>query len=146
VADRGSDLAVKESHDVVRAFFAAVAAGDLPDDLLTPDMIGWTTTQGEMSKAAYQQVIRLLARITAGPLTFVIDAITAEDDRAVAEVRSRGTLIDGSDYANTYVFAFRLRQGRIARVAEHFNALIVQDKMMPVVRAALLDPRDERSR
>lgn len=126
-----------EHHALVRAFFAAVAAGDLPDDLLTPDMTGWTTTQGEMSKAAYQGVIRLLSRITAEPLTFVIDAITAEDDRAIAEVRSSGRLVDGTDYANTYVFAFRLREGRIARVAEHFNALIVQDKMMPAVRAAL---------
>jgi uncharacterized protein len=134
---QGSDPAVSESHALVRAFFAAVAAGDLPDDLLTPDMTGWTTTQGEMSKAAYQGVIRLLSRITAEPLTFAIDAITAEEDRAVAEVRSSGTLIDGTDYANTYVFAFRLRGGRIARVAEHFNALIVQEKMMPAVHAAL---------
>jgi uncharacterized protein len=137
---------VQDSHALVRAFFAAVAAGELPDDLLTSDMVGWTTTQGEMSKAAYQGVIRLLARITAGPLTFVIDAITAEDDRAVAEVRSSGRLADGTDYANTYVFAFRVREGRIARVAEHFNALIVQDTMMPVVRAVLSGSLNERNR
>ena len=126
-----------ESHALVRAFFAAVASGDLPEDLLAPDMTGWTTTQGEMSKADYQRVIRLLARITAEPLAFTIDAITAEEDRAVAEVRSRGRLVDGTDYANTYVFAFRLREGRIARVAEHFNALIVEEKMMPAVRATM---------
>ena len=131
------DPALEESHALVRAFFAAVAAGELPDDLLTPDMTGWTTTQGEMSKADYQKVIRLLARITAEPLTFSIDAITAEDDRAVAEVRSTGRLIDGTDYANTYVFAFRIRDSRIARVAEHFNALIVEEKMMPAVRASM---------
>jgi ketosteroid isomerase-like protein len=126
-----------EHHALVRAFFAAVASGDLPDALLTPEMTGWTTTQGEMSKADYQGVIRLLARITAAPLTFTIDAITAEEDRAVAEVRSHGRLVDGTDYANTYVFAFRIRDGRIARVAEHFNALVVEEKMMPAVRAAM---------
>lgn len=124
---------IQSSHQLVHAFFAAVTAGGLPDTLLTPDMQGWTTTQGSMDKAAYQQVIRLLAKMTARPLHFTIDSITAEDDRAVAEVHSEGTLINGEDYANTYVFVFRIRDGKIASVAEHFNALIVQDKLIPLM-------------
>jgi NADPH:quinone reductase-like Zn-dependent oxidoreductase/ketosteroid isomerase-like protein len=120
---------------LVRDFFAAVTAGDLPDSLLTPDMKGWTTTQGSMEKTQYQRLIRLLAKISARPLTFTIDSITAEQDRVVAEVRSLGILINGEEYRNTYVFVFRIRDGRIASVAEHFNALIVQEKMVPLVRA-----------
>jgi uncharacterized protein len=132
----GINCDVNGSRELIETFFAAVAAGNLPDDLLTPDMTAWGTTLGPVDKAAYQQVIRLLARITAGPLTFTIDSITAEEDRAVAEVRSQGTLVDGSDYSNTYVFVFRIREGRLASVAEHYNALIVQDKLMPLIRAA----------
>jgi ketosteroid isomerase-like protein len=123
----------QEARRLVRAFFAAVTAGELPDSLLTPDMTGWTTTQGRMDKAAYQQVVRLLGQLTSTPLTFEIDAITTEDDRALAEVRSQGRLVDGSEYGNTYVFAFRIRDGRIASVAEHYNALIVEEKMMPLI-------------
>ena len=126
---------MKPNYQLVREFFAAVAAGDLPDSLLTPDMKGWTTTQGSMDKAAYQYLIRLLAKISASPLLFTIDSITAEEDRAVAEVRSDGTLINGEPYQNTYVFVFRIRDGRIASVAEHFNALIVREKMVPLVQA-----------
>lgn len=125
---------MREADRLVHAYFAAVTAGELPDDLLTEDMTAWTTTQGTMSKHAYQEVIRLLARISSVPLQFTIDAITAEEDRAVAEARSEGVLINGEPYANTYVFAFRIRDGRIASVAEHFNALIVQEKMVPLVR------------
>jgi len=125
---------MRESNRLVHEFFAAVTAGELPDTLLTADMTGWTTTQGRMDKAAYQRVIRMLARISARPFTFTIDSITAEDDRAAAEVHSHGTLINGEPYANTYVFVFRFRDGRIAAVAEHFNALIVQEKMIPLVR------------
>lgn len=121
-------------HQLVHAFFAAVTAGELPDDLLTPDMTGWTTTQGTMGRADYQRLIRILATLCSRPLAFTIDSITAEDDRVVAEVRSQGTLIDGEDYRNTYVFVFRIRDGRIAAVAEHFNALIVQEKMIPLVQ------------
>lgn len=122
------------SHELARAYFAAVTAGELPDSLLTPDMTAWTTTQGSIDKATYQQAIRLLARMCATPIAFSIDAITAEEDRVVAEARSTATLVNGEPYANTYVFSFRIRGDRIAWIAEHFNALIVQDKLMPLMR------------
>lgn len=125
---------MREADRLVHAYFAAVTAGELPDDLLTEDMTAWTTTQGTMSKAAYQEAIRLLARISKVPLRFTVDSITAEEDRAVAEARSEGVLINGEPYANTYVFVLRIRDGRIASLAEHFNALIVQEKMIPLVR------------
>jgi uncharacterized protein len=125
---------VQASRRLVNEFFAAVTAGDLPDSLLTADMKAWTTTQGAMGKAAYQHLIRLLAKISLKPLIFTIDSITAEDDRVAAEVHSQGTLISGEEYANTYVFVFHVRDGRIASVAEHFNALIVHEKMVPLVR------------
>ncbi len=127
---------MREADRLVHAYFAAVTAGDLPDALLTEDMTAWTTTQGTMSKAAYQEIIRLLARISKVPLRFTVDAITAEEDRALAEARSEGVLINDEPYANTYVFAFRIRDGRIASIAEHFNALVVQEKLIPLVRPA----------
>ncbi|MCJ2185736.1 nuclear transport factor 2 family protein [Novosphingobium beihaiensis] len=123
------------AENLVHAFFTAVAAGDLPDSLLTPDMTGWITTQGAMDKASYQGLIRLLARMTNGPLHFVVDSITAQEDRIVAEARSTGRLIDGTDYAQTYVYVFRVREGRIASVAEHYNALIAQEKLLPLMKA-----------
>jgi uncharacterized protein len=118
---------------LVRAFFAALESAQVPDALLTDDMIGWSTTQGTMSRAAYQGVVGQLGRMMAEPLTFKIDAITAEDDRALAEVRSTGRLVDGTEYANTYVFSFRFRDGRICSIAEHFNALVVQETMIPLL-------------
>ena len=121
------------NKQLARAYFAAVTAGELPDELLTPDMTAWTTTQGTMDKAAYQGLIRLLARMCARPLAFTIDALTAEADRVVAEARSDGELINGQPYANTYVFVFRIRDGRIAHIAEHFNALIVQQTLIPLM-------------
>lgn len=120
-------------HDLARAYFAAVTAGELSDSLLTEDMTAWTTTQGEVSKAAYQGMIRLLRRMCETPIQFTIDAITAEDDRVVAEARSTARLISGEDYTQTYVFSFRIEGGRIAWIAEHFNALVVQEKLYPVM-------------
>jgi ketosteroid isomerase-like protein len=120
---------------LAEAYFAAVTAGELPDALLTPDMTAWTTTQGTMDKASYQGLIKLLARMCARPLAFTIHSLTAEDDRVVAEAQSEGVLVNGEAYANTYIFVFRIRDGRIASIAEHFNALIVQEKLIPLVAA-----------
>jgi hypothetical protein len=120
------------NHAVAEAYLSAVTAGDLPDSLLTDDMSAWLTTQGPISKSAYQGAIRLLAKMCESPVRFTVDAITAQDDRVVIEARSQATLINGQEYANTYVFSLRVREGRIAWIAEHFNALVAQEKLLPL--------------
>jgi len=121
------------NHQLARAYFAAVTAGDLPDSLLTADMTAWGTTLGPITKAAYQEMIRWLARMCATPIQFTIDAITAEDDRVLAEAHSSATLINGEPYTNTYVFSFRVRDGRISLIAEHYNALLSEQKLLPLM-------------
>ena len=120
------------NYALAEAFLAAVMAGDLPDSLLTDDMTAWSTTQGPIPKSAYQGAIRLLARMCQTPIRFTVDAITAEDDRVVIEAHSQATLINGESYGNTYVFSLRVRDGRIPWIAEHFNPLISQEKLMPL--------------
>ena len=120
------------NHAIAEAYLSAVTAGDLPDSLLTDDMTAWLTTQGPVSKSDYQSAIRLLARMCQSPIRFTVDAITAEDDRVVIEAHSQATLIDGQEYANTYVFSLRARNGRIAWIAEHYNPLIAQEKLFPL--------------
>jgi uncharacterized protein len=123
-------------YRLARQYFAAVSSGELPDALLTPDMTAWITTGGTVSREKYQQMIRLLAAMCSEPLRFTIKSLTADQDRVVAEAESSGRLISGEEYANTYVFVFRIREGRIALVAEHYNALIAQQKLLPLMQAA----------
>jgi uncharacterized protein len=127
---------MREADRLVHAFLAAVTAGELPDDLLTADMTAWLTTRGTISKQAYQEAVRWLASIMREPLEFTVEAITAEGDRVVAEARSEGVLKTGEPYAMTYVFVLRIRDGRIALIAEHYNALIAQEKLLPLMSAS----------
>jgi uncharacterized protein len=122
-------------HDLALAYFAAVSAGELPDALCCDDMTAWITSGATMDKGVYQGAIRMLARMCAAPIVFTIDAITAEDDRVVAEARSHATLIDGADYAQTYVFVFRIREGKFAHIAEHYNVRVTQEKLVPLMQA-----------
>jgi len=125
---------LRESERLVRAFFEAVSAGDLPDDLLTPDMTGWLTTAGTMEREAYRGAVRMLARMCREPIRFTIDSIIADGNRAAAEVRSTATLVNGEGYAMTYVYVFTFEGGQIASVAEHYNALVAQEKLVPLMK------------
>lgn len=126
----------EQNYQIARDYFAAVSNGELPDALLTPDMTGWITTTGTMEKAAYQRLIRLLAKMCATPLQFTITALTADEDRVVAEATSHCVLVNGETYGNTYVFVFRIRGGKIASVAEHYNAITARDKLVPLMAEA----------
>ncbi|MBB5686774.1 nuclear transport factor 2 family protein [Sphingobium boeckii] len=128
------------AHELARRFFAALSAGDLPDALLTDDMTAWTTSSGHAEKSRYQRGVAMLGTIFESGLTFTVDSLTAEADRLAAEVRSHGTLVNGVPFENRYLFMLRLRDGRIASVAEHFDPAPVRDTLAPLLQAAMAPP------
>jgi ketosteroid isomerase-like protein len=123
-------------HQIVRDFLAGLCEGELSDDALTPDFSGWTVLSGPVDKATYQRAFKVFAQIfEEGPVP-TIHSLTAEEDRVVAEFRSKGTLRNGDAYQNDYLFLFRIRDGRIAYVGEYFNPDIVREKIAPAMAAA----------
>jgi ketosteroid isomerase-like protein len=127
---------------LARAFFAGLNAGNLPDDLLAPDMRAWTTSSGTWTdRARYQGGVRLLQSLFAQGLAYTVTSLTAEDDRVAAEVTAAGVLSTGEDFANTYVFVLRVANDatrpRIASVAEHFNPIPVREQLGPLIQIAL---------
>ncbi|TAL02979.1 MAG: ketosteroid isomerase [Rhodospirillaceae bacterium] len=121
------------NHQIARKFFAAFFTGTIPDDLLTPDMHAWTTL-GPMDKTAYLGGLKAVIALFNGgraTFTYTIDAVTAEDDRVVVEIHSNGAFTDGEPYENTYIFVLRIRDGRVASIAEHFNPIPFMKQMLP---------------
>lgn len=126
------------NHQIARKFFAALSSGNMPDELLTDDMTAWTTTTpAPAEKAWYQGGVKLLGSIFDGGCTYTVDSLTAEDDRVAAEVHADGTLVNGEKFHNVYVFMLRIRDGRIASVAEHFDPNPVVEKLVPLLMAAM---------
>jgi hypothetical protein len=125
------------NHATARAFFAALSSGAIPEDLLTNDMTAWTTSSGQSDKARYQGGVRLLATVFDERPAYTVTSLTAEDDRVAAEVDVSATLTTGEPYANRYVFMLRIRDGRVASVAEHFDPGPVREKLGPLLQAAM---------
>lgn len=78
---------------------------------------GWTDVQG------FLNIARALSGVLAGPLTMRFGDVTAEDDRVLLEAESEAPLTSGGTYANTYVMAFKLRDGKIAQLKEFTDTL-----------------------
>jgi ketosteroid isomerase-like protein len=145
--DRGSrsmsargERMTRSNRQIAEAFFAALSAGSLPDDLVTEDLTAWTTTSGSMPGERYRGGVKLLQSLFPAGLAYTVDSLTAEEDRVAAEVQSRGTLSTGEDFHNIYVFLLRIRDGRVASVAEHFNPGVVREKIAPLMQAAMAKP------
>jgi len=122
------------NHRIARDFITAFFDGTLTEDFLTPDVTVWTTLGPLAEKAAYVSTVKNIISLFgggAGSFDYIIDAITAEEDRAVVEMHAKGTFPDGTDYENAYVFVLRIRDGRIASVAEHFNPIPALEKLFP---------------
>lgn len=127
-------------QQLIRGFFDAIAAGNLPDEIVTPDMSFWSVTSGTSDRARFHGGVKMLAAIFKGTLAYVIDSLTCEDDRVAAEVRSHGKLPDGEPFDNNHVFLFRIRDDRIAQVAEYMNQFVVREKIVPLMQAAMARP------
>jgi uncharacterized protein len=115
--------------------------GHFPDDLLTSDMTIWTITSGSADKARLEGGMKVLASIFGGTLEYIMDTLIVEGDRVAAEVKSRGTLISGEPFKNDHVFMFRLREGRIAAVAEYMNQPVVREKIVPLMQSVMAQRR-----
>lgn len=120
-------------RDLVERFFQSVAAGELPDDLVTEDMGAWVMRSGDIGKEKFALGAKLLSRVFEGSLVYTIDTLVAGDDRAVAEVRSSGRLMNGEDFNNVNVFIFRIEGGRVSEVREYMDPMVVNEKLAPLI-------------
>jgi len=128
------------NKQVVQQFFAALKHGELPDRLLTTAMSAWTLTSGETNKQRFQMGIRLLAQIIDGELEYEILNLICDNHGAVAEVKSEWRLVNGDQVKNDHVFIFLIHQGLISQVREYMHPSVPQEKLGPLIQAALQKP------
>ena len=124
------------ARQLIQKFFQAIGQGNPLDELITGEMRAWTVSSGETDRQRFLGGVKLLGAIIGGSLRYDIDALTVQEDRAVAEVTSRGTLPDGAPFTNVHAFIFRICDGRIASVAEFMNQWVVEEKIAPLIQKA----------
>lgn len=132
----------QSTTQLISNFFQALASGEDLEPLITDDMSAWIVSSGDTGKDRFLQGVKFLAAIFEGSLVYHIDALTMEGDRVAAEVTSTGRLSNGDDFRNDHVFLFRIRDGKVAWMGEFMNQQVVNEKIVPLLQAAMAQPSD----
>jgi ketosteroid isomerase-like protein len=122
---------------LVEKLVAALAKGELSDDMFTGDATFWTLSGGAASKERFFGGVKLLQSLFPNGYAYTIDMLVADENHAAAEAQGRGVLSTGEEFHNVYVFTFAFRDGRIAALKEYQNPEPVRSKLMPLIQAAI---------
>jgi ketosteroid isomerase-like protein len=127
----------ESNREVIRRFFDYLNSGTPDMAMFTPDWTVWTL--GTRSDSPGQEDLegnRLLMALFPRGLDYKVESTLVDGDRAAARVKAQGTLGNGDEYHNDYVFLFELRDGLIARIEEFYDTAPVAAKLMPLLMEA----------
>ncbi len=135
-----------QSHrEIVERYFDCMQRGDPELASLLDAEVCWRAPQSSPVGERHEGRDAVLALMGRGvglydasqPMRLEFEAIAAEGDRVFVELALGATTAAGEPYANRYVFAFRLRNGRIVEIHEYLDTLYTQ--------RLLFDPIGQRS-
>ncbi|ETB34929.1 hypothetical protein N602_27855 [Mycobacterium avium subsp. hominissuis 10-5606] len=119
------------NKDLALTWFQALVSGDAETaiSLIADDfryfLTGTLPASGWWDKEGFFASAQMFSGVLAGPITMRIGDVTTEDDRVWFEAESEAPLASGGTYANTYVIALRVRDGKIVEMKEFSDSLHV---------------------
>jgi ketosteroid isomerase-like protein len=125
-------MSTEDNKRLVLEFLGHYSAAryDAALDLLAEDCTWWLPghpeefpAAGSVDKATVKRRLAGNLKLLPHGLEITTGAITAEQDRVALEAESRGTLVNGREYHNSYHFLFVITDGKIRRVKEYLDTL-----------------------
>lgn len=107
------------------------AAATLAPGAVTETM-GTGRFSGERSADNVAAAIEAFKQLMPSGLRFTVKTVTAEGDRVVIEADGDALSSAGTRYANSYVFAFTLADGKITRINEYFCTRLADEVLWPL--------------
>ena len=123
---------IEHNKRVALSFYEALSAKDpvALDKVLAEDaklwVIGSTPASGECGKARFMELFTVMRTTMDGPMTIVIDALTAEEDRVAVMAHGIMKTVDGKDYNNTYHFFVRVRGDQVVEMREYMDTELLR--------------------
>lgn len=128
---------LETNKSVVRKFLDALSRGDLLQlkAVITEDIQAICTGSSLMSGTrGYAEVCGaagMFGQLTKNGLELRVITLTAEADRVSAEVEGFAELVNGVAYNNQYHFLFFIRDGKIFRIKEYLDTLLMERALVP---------------
>ena len=127
----------QRNRDAVGQAFAAWSAGGQTffDDILAPDVV-WTIKGSGPSAGVHrgkhnliEHAVKPLSARLAGPIRPTVRNLWAEGEHVIIHWDGDTTTKEGKPYRNSYVWIFRMRDGRAAEVTA-FLDLVAYDEVV----------------
>ena len=131
-------MSTEDNKRLVLEFLGHYSAAryDAALDLLAEDCTWWLPghpeefpAAGSVDKATVKRRLAGNLKLLPHGLEITTGAITAEQDRVAVEAESRGTLVNGREYHNSYHFLFVIADGKIRRVKEYLDTLHAREAL-----------------
>ena len=128
-----------ENKALVQEYFQKIQSGDASLPELLHDDVEWWVPQGSRMGGTVRGKPAVLELMGSSvglydpsiPLKVTIEEIIAEGDWVCVQFVIDAKTARGADYHNDYHFAFRIREGRIARVKEYVDTAYANAMLMP---------------
>jgi ketosteroid isomerase-like protein len=124
-------MTIRENKQLVLSWFESLVQGDperavgLMHEEFRYFLPGTLPASGWWEREGFLASTQMFAGVLAGPITMRVGEVTAEGDRVWFEAESDAPLVGGGRYTNTYVFAVRVREDKIAEFKEFSDTLHV---------------------
>ena len=128
-------MTTEQNKNIAAAFLNAIERQDAEGivGLMADDGVYWIPGQanfpiaGRRNKQETREFFAGAKQILQPGFKFAVKSVTAEDDRVSVEAMGDGTSVTGKKYQTAYHFMFRIRDGKIAYVAEYIDTQHVAD-------------------
>lgn len=123
---------LEHNKRVALSFYEALEAKDpvALDRVLAEDaelwVIGSTPASGSCGKSRFMELFAAMRHAIDGPMTIVVDAVTAEEDRVAVMAHGIMRTADGQDYNNTYHFFVRVRGDQVVEMREYMDTELLR--------------------
>ena len=111
--------------------------GAIDESACVPNWTSWSLGGGDISRDLFRKVLKdMMSLFPAGFKIWVIET-TAEEDRVAVKAKSEGILVNGTRYANDYIFTFKFEGDLISHCCEFADSKHIADVLIPVLGAQL---------
>ena len=128
-------MSVAEQTRIATEFLVNIGRGGIDPKYYADDLTAWSHLMGTVTLEEYLPKLELTKAVFSPPLEMTIDTTTAQPGRVVLQSHSQGTLFNGEEYTNEYLFLIEFNdRNQIRHVREYFDQDRTRDILLPAVQ------------
>jgi uncharacterized protein len=126
---------IEQNKALTEKFFDAMSKLDAASlaECITPDFVietqGSCVLSGVRSGAEIQKIVGFMHSALPNGSKLTKQSMIAEGDRVAYQATGEATTADGKPYNNQYLFYIQIKDGKVCRLTEYLDSLLVENTL-----------------